>query len=52
MGVTIHRQKGLDDIKILAGPSKVMLTFNSNIWKTEADKSESEVGLYNEFQAS
>lgn len=52
MGVTIPRQKGLDDIKILVEPSKVVLTYNPNIWKTEADKSESEVGLYNEFQAS
>lgn len=39
MGVTIPRQKGPDDIKILAEPSKVALTFNPSIWKTEADKS-------------
>ena len=52
MGVTIPRQKGLHDIKILAEPSKVVLTFNLNIWKMETDKSESEVSLYNEFQAS
>lgn len=49
MGVTIPRQKGH---QILSEPSKVVLTFNPSIWKTEADKSESEVSLYNEFQAS
>ena len=47
MGVTIPRQKGLDDTKILAEPSKEVLTFNPNIWKMEADKSESEVSIMN-----